>query len=81
MGAAVGAVAILSGVVLLTKGKVPYLKDVRPRTVRLAGVAQLIFGAAIVIASFAVDAEPDCHGCSRDHWGGTAGVVSVASGF
>lgn len=78
MGVLIGAVAILSGVVSLVKGAIPRFEHVRPRTVRLAGVAQLAFGIAVVLAAFAIDSEPKCDGCSRDHWGGTAGVIGLS---
>src|SRR4051794_35969750 len=78
MGVVIGAVAILSGIVLLVTGAVPQFEHVRPRTVRVAGLAQLAFGIAVVLAAFAIDAEPRCDGCSRDHWGGTAGVIGLS---
>jgi hypothetical protein len=73
-GAVVGAVAII---VLLVKGSVPYLRHLRPRTVRLAGLAQLMFGVVIVLVAFAIDSEASCDRCSRDHWGGTTGVAGL----
>jgi len=77
MGAVVGAVAIISGVVLLVKGAVPGFDKVRARTVRFAGIAQLVFGAAFVFVSFAGNSEAKCDGCARDHWGGTTGIIML----
>jgi hypothetical protein len=77
MGAVVGAVAIISGVVLLVKGAVPGF-DKRARTVRFVGLAQLVFGAAFVFVSFAIDSEAKCDGCARDHWGGTTGIIMLS---
>jgi hypothetical protein len=77
MGVVIGTVAILSGIVLLVKGAVPQFEHVRSRTVRLAGLAQLAFGVAVVLAAFTIDAEPKCDGCARDHWGGTSGVIGL----
>jgi hypothetical protein len=76
-GSVVGAVAITSGIVLLVKGSVHYLRHLRPRTVRLAGLAQFMFGVVVVLVAFAVDSEASCDGCSRDHWGGTTGVAGL----
>jgi hypothetical protein len=78
MGAVVGAVAIITGVVLIVKGAVPGFDQLRVRTVRLAGLGQLVFGAAVVFVSFAIDAEARCDGCGRDHWGGTAGIIMLS---
>jgi hypothetical protein len=70
-GTFLGVVFLAVALYLLWSGDAAGPTPFGSRTVRLIGVAVMLFGVGMIVASWAINSEPPCGACTGDHWGST----------
>lgn len=76
----VGGSALALGFMLMGASLIVVSRRPRGTGIAYTGgpvLGYVALGVAVVIAAFAVDAEPACGGCGRGHWGGAGGVMGL----